>query len=51
MVIWGIRGSCSAINPILPILLAMVITITVLPLPGKLDQRGRPGWPAVAAKE
>ena len=30
-----------------PILLALVITITVLPIPGKLTRRGMPGWLAL----
>jgi predicted PurR-regulated permease PerM len=41
VIIWGIRASAAIINPIL---LALVITITVAPLPGKLKQRGMPGW-------
>lgn len=45
VIIWGIRSSAVIINPIL---LALVITITVLPLPGKLKQRGMPGWLALA---
>jgi predicted PurR-regulated permease PerM len=45
VIIWGIRSSAVIINPIL---LALVITITVLPLPGKLTQRGLPGWLALA---
>jgi len=44
VIIWGIRSSAVIINPIL---LALVITITVLPLPGKLTQRGLPGWLAL----
>jgi AI-2 transport protein TqsA len=41
VVLFGIRGSASILNPIL---LAAVITITVLPIPGSLTKRGLPGW-------
>ncbi len=41
VILFGIRGSASIINPIL---LAAVITITVLPIPGRLKARGLPGW-------
>jgi AI-2 transport protein TqsA len=41
IILFGIRGSAYIINPIL---LAAVITITVLPIPGWLTQRGIPGW-------
>jgi len=41
VILFGIRGSAYIINPIL---LATVITITVLPVPGRLTQRGMPGW-------
>lgn len=41
VVLFGIRASASIINPIL---LAAVITITVLPIPGRLAKRGLPGW-------
>ena len=41
IIIWGIRSSAYIINPIL---LAGIITITVLPLPEKLKKRGLPGW-------
>ncbi len=41
VVLFGIRASASIINPIL---LAAVITITVLPVPGRLKKRGMPGW-------
>ena len=41
VILFGIRASASIINPIL---LAAVITITVLPIPGRLTQRGLPGW-------
>jgi predicted PurR-regulated permease PerM len=41
LILFGIRASASIINPIL---LAAVITITVLPIPGRLKERGLPGW-------
>jgi AI-2 transport protein TqsA len=41
LILFGIRGSASIITPIL---LAMVITITVLPIPSRLTKRGMPGW-------
>ena len=41
IILFGIRASASIINPIL---LAAVITITVLPLPSLLTKRGLPGW-------
>lgn len=41
VILFGIRGSASIINPIL---LAAVITIAVLPIPGRLTKRGLPGW-------
>ncbi len=41
VILFGIRGTASILNPIL---LAIVITITVLPIPGRLTQRGLPGW-------
>jgi len=44
LILFGIRGSAYVINPIL---LAMVITITVLPVPSKLTKRGMPGWLAM----
>jgi predicted PurR-regulated permease PerM len=44
VILFGIRGSASIINPIL---LAAVITITVLPVPSRLTQRGMPGWLAL----
>jgi predicted PurR-regulated permease PerM len=44
VILFGIRGSASIINPIL---LALVITITVLPVPSRLTKRGMPGWLAV----
>jgi len=44
VILFGIRGSASIINPIL---LAIVITITVLPVPSQLTKRGMPGWLAL----
>jgi AI-2 transport protein TqsA len=44
VILFGIRASASIINPIL---LAMVITITVLPIPSRLTKRGMPGWLAL----
>jgi predicted PurR-regulated permease PerM len=44
VILFGIRGSAYIINPIL---LAAVITITVLPVPGRLTKRGVPGWLAL----
>jgi predicted PurR-regulated permease PerM len=44
VILFGIRGTASVINPIL---LAAVITITVLPVPGALTKRGLPGWLAL----
>ncbi len=44
VILFGIRGSAYVINPIL---LAMVITITVLPVPSRLTKRGMPGWLAL----
>jgi predicted PurR-regulated permease PerM len=44
VILFGIRGSASVLNPIF---LALVITITVLPIPGKLTRRGFPGWLAL----
>jgi AI-2 transport protein TqsA len=41
IIIWGIQNSAFILNPIL---LALVITITVLPLPQKFAERGMPGW-------
>jgi predicted PurR-regulated permease PerM len=41
VILFGIRGAASILNPIL---LAAVITITVLPIPGRLSKRGLPGW-------
>jgi len=41
VILFGIRGSASIINPIL---LAAIITITVLPIPSRLTTRGIPGW-------
>jgi AI-2 transport protein TqsA len=44
IVLFGIRAAAPILNPIL---LAMVITITVLPIPGRLTRRGLPGWLAL----
>jgi AI-2 transport protein TqsA len=44
LILFGIRGSAYIINPIL---LAAVITISVLPIPGRLTKRGMPGWLAL----
>ena len=44
VILFGIRGSASIINPIL---LALVITVTVLPIPSRLTKRGMPGWLAL----
>ena len=44
VVLFRIRSSASIINPIL---LAAVITITVLPVSSRLTKRGLPGWLAV----
>ena len=44
VILFGIRGTASIINPIL---LAIVITITVLPIPGRLTKKGMPGWLAL----
>jgi len=44
VILFGIRGTASIINPIL---LAVVITITVLPIPGRLTKKGMPGWLAL----
>lgn len=41
VILFGIRGSAYILNPIL---LAAVITITVLPIPGRLKDRRLPGW-------
>jgi len=44
VILFGIRGSATIINPIL---LATVITITVMPIPSRLTKRGVPGWLAL----
>ncbi|HSN77131.1 MAG TPA: AI-2E family transporter [Anaerolineae bacterium] len=44
ILLFGIRATAPILNPIL---LAMVITITVLPIPGYLTRRGLPGWLAL----
>jgi len=41
LILFGVRAAATIINPIL---LAMVITITVLPIPSRLARRGLPGW-------
>ena len=42
--LWFCLGSAPSASIINPILLAAVITITVLPVPGLLAKRGLPGW-------
>ncbi len=44
VILFGIRDSAYIINPIL---LAAVITITVLPVPSRLTRHGMPGWLAL----
>jgi AI-2 transport protein TqsA len=44
ILLFGIRAAAPILNPIL---LAVVITITVLPIPGRLTRRGLPGWLAL----
>jgi predicted PurR-regulated permease PerM len=44
LILIGIRAAAPILNPIL---LAVVITITVLPIPGRLAHRGLPGWLAL----
>jgi predicted PurR-regulated permease PerM len=44
VILWGIRTTAIIINPIL---LAAVITVTVLPVPAILTRRGLPGWLAL----
>lgn len=44
VLIWGIRGLAGILNPIL---LAAVITITLLPVPNALQQRGMKSGPAL----
>lgn len=41
IILFGIRATAPIINPIL---LAAVITVTVLPIPSRLNKRGVPGW-------
>lgn len=41
IIVWGIQNAATILNPIL---LAVVITITVLPLPRMLQRRGIPSW-------
>jgi predicted PurR-regulated permease PerM len=44
VILFGIRETATIITPIL---LAGVITITVLPIPSRLTRRGLPGWLAL----
>lgn len=44
IILAGIRQLSAILNPIL---LALVITITMLPVPGRLTKRGLPGWAAL----
>jgi predicted PurR-regulated permease PerM len=44
VIMFGIRETAFILNPIL---LAVVITIAVLPLPNNLTRRGMPGWLAL----
>ncbi len=44
VILLGIRASAYIINPIL---LAVVLTVTVLPVPSRLTKRGMPGWLAL----
>ncbi|MGE5530568.1 MAG: AI-2E family transporter [Bacteroidota bacterium] len=44
ILLFGVRAAAPILNPIL---LAIVITITVLPIPGLLTRRGLPGWLAL----
>lgn len=44
LILFGIRETATIITPIL---LAIVITITVLPIPSRLTRRGVPGWLAL----
>jgi AI-2 transport protein TqsA len=44
IIIWGIRGLASILNPIF---LAIVITITLLPVPQALEKRGLKSGPAL----
>ncbi|HTP02642.1 MAG TPA: hypothetical protein VMJ64_14800, partial [Anaerolineales bacterium] len=44
IILSGIREAATIINPIL---LAIVITVTVLPVPSRLTKRGVPGWLAL----
>ena len=41
VILFGIRGTASVLNPIF---MALVITVTVLPVPGWLNKKGLPGW-------
>ena len=44
LILFGIQAVSTIITPIL---LALVITITVLPIPSRLTRRGMPGWLAL----
>jgi predicted PurR-regulated permease PerM len=44
IIIAGLKANASILNPIL---LAIVITIVILPIPQKLTRKGLPGWLAV----
>ena len=44
VILFGIRASANIINPIL---LAVVLTIAVLPIPSRLTKRGMKGWMAM----
>ena len=44
VILFGIRASADILNPIL---LAAVITVTVLPVPSRLTKAGMPGWLAL----
>ena len=46
VVLFGIRTAAYIVNPIL---LAAVITITILPIPGRLTKRGFPNWLALVS--
>jgi AI-2 transport protein TqsA len=44
IILWGIRSLANVLNPIL---LALVITITVLPMPAWFQKKKLPGWVAI----
>jgi predicted PurR-regulated permease PerM len=46
VILFGIRAAAYIVNPIL---LAAVITITILPLPSRLTKRGFPNWLALVS--